>query len=560
MTRITRIVLILLLLLGGLLGMVWISSRPLLHPGQALFPLQRFSEQVHAAAASSIPDKYDYLMQVLHWRTDDLRRATATPGELMALAELNRALDQVVLVAAAVDPLDRPGLNLVMRQEVGTIRKATTSLILLPAQNPEVQRAMQAKLNSLEYLLNADGLSVQRINRIVGLVVPFPPEVARKAPGVIDAAGKPGFLEQALLPFPRDGQGTFHTAYPLSGAHISVLCTSCHSAGYEKIPAECSACHAKAAPSPHYLGPCALCHNPTGWQNINFDHAMAGPDCQICHEFMRPAGHYVGQCSACHTAGTAWRQGVMSSHARLGVGSEACSSCHLKQAPAKHYGLKCDACHETSTWKPVQFDHAVAHATNCQSCHAKSRPDNHFPGQCSTCHEPGIDWKGASFNHANPDTLDCQSCHASVKPANHFSAQCSTCHEVGTTWKNVTFSHADPASLDCQSCHSGDRPARHYQAQCSTCHSSAAWTPATFNHKAMQATNCKSCHAGSAPAGHYSYQCSLCHTTSGWARGSFKHSFNLDHGGANGNCATCHPSGPPATDCKTCHAKRGGGD
>jgi hypothetical protein len=208
---------------------------------------------------------------------------------------------------------------------------------------------------------------------------------------------------------------------------------------------------------------------------------------------------------------------AMAGHGSLG--NQECSSCHLKQEPENHYALLCSACHDTSSWKPVRFDHAIAQATDCQSCHAKTRPDNHFPGQCSTCHSVAVDWRGAFFNHANPSTLDCRACHAAATPANHFTLQCSACHTAGTTWKSASFNHADPANLDCQACHAGDAPAQHYQLQCSTCH-----------------------------------------TPSGWPRGPFVHDqFDINHGGANGNCATCHPKGPPATDCITCHQKNASG-
>jgi hypothetical protein len=46
----------------------------------------------------------------------------------------------------------------------------------------------------------------------------------------------------------------------------------------------------------------------------------------------------------------------------------------------------------------------------------------------------------------------------------------------------------------------------------------------------------------------------MCHNTENWDDATFDHSFPMNHGGANGDCSTCHPSGAPAWTCENCHS------
>ena len=70
---------------------------------------------------------------------------------------------------------------------------------------------------------------------------------------------------------------------------------------------------------------------------------------------------------------------------------------------------------------------------------------------------------------------------------------------------------------------------------------------------AAGATDCLSCHRKDRPRNHFQGQCSLCHSTSAWKPAHFTHRFPLNHGGANGVCSTCHPSGTASYTCSACH-------
>ena len=472
MARLALIILIVLLVFGALLGGGWMSTHSVVQPGQIFFFLQRFTEQVHTILTLRSIDKLTYLLGVLDWRTDDMIRTTGKPTEIQSLAAFNQVLDEMALTASVVDYHDRPSINLEIKQRIENIRRSLAGFIIVPAQNPDAYKVMQVKLNSLERVLNSEGLSTTNVNRIVGVLVPIPAAVLSKYPGVIDPAGNPTFIQRLLVPFPKDPKGVFHTFFPWEGTHITLKCDSCHNGqGYGKIPSECNACHAQIIPAQHYISGCSTCHAPTAWKDGYFNHANPDQlDCQSCHEPVRPPGHAVGQCSTCHQPGGDWKSG--------------------------------------------SYNHPNPQSLDCKSCHEKIRPANHYPLQCSNCHQPGSGWKGASFNHADPAKLDCQSCHAAARPANHFAGQCSTCHTAGTAWKPAHFNHAAADATNCIGCHAGTAPGGHYSFQCSICHSPGSWQGAVFNHPFIMNHNgaggqCQKCHPAETPA----TDCRSCHET-----------------------------------------------
>ena len=100
------------------------------------------------------------------------------------------------------------------------------------------------------------------------------------------------------------------------------------------------------------------------------------------------------------------------------------------------------------------------------------------------------------------------------------------------------------------------RPANHFAGQCSACHNTAGWRGAQYNHQG--ARDCQNCH--NPPRNHYGGECKQCHTPAkAWNKANFSwHKFNMDHGGADGNCSTCHTRN--GTNCTSCHEAEEGDD
>src|SRR5204862_442085 len=86
-----------------------------------------------------------------------------------------------------------------------------------------------------------------------------------------------------------------HTDYPLRGAHVDVVCESCHAAGkpFRDAKKECIACHRKEEPHEGKLGrDCGSCHDESAWRHISYDHDKTA--------FPLRDKHAEAPCAACH--------------------------------------------------------------------------------------------------------------------------------------------------------------------------------------------------------------------------------------------------------------------
>jgi hypothetical protein len=358
-------------------------------------------------------------------------------------------------------------------------------------------------------------------------------------------------------------------AFKLTGSHRSVTCQKCHVGGlYKGTPKTCAACHTKPASHTSGFGiNCASCHSTKAWLPASFDHDKAA--------FKLTGSHRSVTCQKCHVGG-------------LYKGTpKTCAACHTK--PASHtsgFGINCASCHSTKAWLPASFDHNKA---------AFKLTGAHGSVTCQRCHIGGL-YKGT------PKT--CSACHKT--PASHgdFGTACASCHST-KAWLPASFDHAKSAfpltgahqSVTCQKCHVGGlykgtpktcsachkTPASHgdFGTACASCHSTKAWLPASFDHAksafpltgAHRSVTCQKCHVGglykgtpktcaschTKPASHtsaFGINCASCHTTTAWRPATYSgpHTFPMNHHGAGGVCAKCHPSTFASYSCASCHS------
>ncbi len=106
------------------------------------------------------------------------------------------------------------------------------------------------------------------------------------------------------------------TSFPLTGAHTTVACASCHTTGYVGTSTECKSCHQsdydKTTNPSHtaakFPTDCATCHKTTAWIPSTFNHTTYFPitngnhnvSCITCHT--TPTNYTVFTCvtAACH--------------------------------------------------------------------------------------------------------------------------------------------------------------------------------------------------------------------------------------------------------------------
>jgi cytochrome c1 len=139
------------------------------------------------------------------------------------------------------------------------------------------------------------------------------------------------------------------TGFPLTGAHVSVSCASCHVGGrYAGTPTDCYSCHKTdytGTTNPNHVAAqfptdCSLCHTTAGWSGATFNHTW----------FPIYSGSHAGK----------WT---------------TCGDCHVN--PANFAAFSCITCHQhdASTVVPEHSGvrNFVYNATSCYGCHPTGR-------------------------------------------------------------------------------------------------------------------------------------------------------------------------------------------
>ncbi len=393
------------------------------------------------------------------------------------------------------------------------------------------------------------------------------------------------------------------TAFVLTGAHTSLTCISCHSAGYVNTPSTCYACHQtdfQGTTNPNHATNnfsqvCTGCHTTTAWLPSTFNHSTTA--------FALTGAHTLLTCISCHSAGYVNTP-------------SACYACHQTDFQGatnpnhvtNNFSQVCTGCHTTTAWLPSTFNHSTtafaltgAHTSlTCISCHSAGYVNT--PSTCYACHQ--TDFTATT----NPNHV-----------TNNFSQVCTSCHTT-TAWLPSTFNHSTTAfaltgahtSLTCISCHSAgyvntptacyachqtdftattnpNHVTNNFSQVCTGCHTTTAWLPSTFNHSttafaltgAHTSLTCISCHSAgyvNTPTACYachqtdftattnpnhvtnnfSQVCTGCHTTTAWLPSTFNHSttaFALTGAHTTLTCISCHSAGylNTPTACYACH-------
>jgi hypothetical protein len=405
------------------------------------------------------------------------------------------------------------------------------------------------------------------------------------------------------------------TQFPLTGAHTTVACISCHANGFVGTSTACVDCHltdfnSSVNPSHPALGlstDCVQCHTTQpGWSPATFSihnsyyqlngaHAIIANDCAACHN-----GNYnntPNTCMACHQ-------------------SDYNATTDPNHQTAQ-FPTDCASCHSETAWQPSTFNHDGQYFPiysgkhqgtwmQCNECH--TNPSNYAEFTCVTCHQ-------------NPETNDV---HNGIPGYIYQSNACFACHPTGDA--DVVFDHNTTqfpltgahVSVDCISCHSNgfqgtstacvDCHMNDFSASvnpnhvtlglptdCASCHTTApGWAPATFAihnqyyplngaHAAI-ANDCATCHGGNYAqtpntcaachnddylattnpnhvAAQFPNDCASCHSEQNWVPSSFNHDgqyFPIYSGSHNGQwvqCIDCHsnPSNYAQAVCISCH-------
>jgi hypothetical protein len=362
-----------------------------------------------------------------------------------------------------------------------------------------------------------------------------------------------------------------NSIFPLTGAHITTECISCHANGYAGTPTICFACHEpdfdqSVNPNHNVLGipnDCITCHttNP-GWQPAAFpihnnyypligEHIPIANDCNSCH-----SGDYNSTpnvCSGCHM--DKYNQSTNPDHDAIAIPTD------------------CETCHTPSpNWQPASFPihnnyYALtgAHLTIANDCYTCHQGDyNNTPNVCVGCHLSDYNQTTNPDHDAIGIGTDCAMCHTTNpgwQPASfpihnqywpltgaHVNVDCYSCHE----------GNYNSTPNTCAGCHMDDylgttdpnHAAAGFPTTCEECHTTVAWVPSTFDHDGQYFpiysgshngvwNTCSQCHPN--PSNFSVFTCTTsCHPqgeTDSQHDGVSGYSYNSDA------CYACHPTG-----------------
>jgi hypothetical protein len=204
-------------------------------------------------------------------------------------------------------------------------------------------------------------------------------------------------FDQIIFTADQHNQGRFR----LEGGHLATPCIACHRKtgnwNFREIGIRCVDCHKdihKGQINPKYYpeSNCTVCHKPSRWNNIVYDHSVTG--------FPISGKHASIACGACHFKPDSAGQ-VFQKFSGL---STACTSCHpddhFKQFDDKGV-TDCQKCHNFEKWKIDHFDHNTTafkldgkhQNVPCIKCHKKitNGPSTYVlykirEWKCENCH------------------------------------------------------------------------------------------------------------------------------------------------------------------------------
>lgn len=229
------------------------------------------------------------------------------------------------------------------------------------------------------------------------------------------------------------------TKFPLTGAHKTVTCESCHpemKAGQSahKVDRECKSCHK----SPH-LGKlpdtCDKCHNTDDWRPADgFDHNRDS-------KFKLSGKHQQVGCFVCHT-----------DMGFKGLPMQ-CEGCHSDYHKGAWGPVGCNQCHSEARWR---IERGVLNFASLHNWGDVVLGGQHSKLACEVCHSPNPRFLMSGF------TGECNTCHVDV----HLGArgqECWRCHSQWQ-WLPAQFNHNTTGFplygthrlVACAECHKGN--------------------------------------------------------------------------------------------------------
>ena len=315
-------------------------------------------------------------------------------------------------------------------------------------------------------------------------------------------------------------------AFPLTGAHASVACASCHANRvYKGLSfSSCTSCH-KDRHQPTFGPVCSTCHTTDAWKTTKIDHGRT--------VFPLVGRHALAACASCH------KQGAM----RVKPRSDTCAACHV-DVHRGTFKQDCKSCHNEGGFAKAPFDHSQTRFP---------LEGKHAPIACAACHKtmiPGATPTARRVADFRGLGTSCVSCHADVH-GGELGVACESCH-TASTFEVTRYTHqrlpdffgGQHAPVTCGGCHTASDGGP--VAALTRVPVPVAGASAVNRRFKTTSTTCVSCHKD-VHLGQVGLECQGCHTVQDvkFATRGFPHgttAFPLTGAHARVACALCHKS------------------
>jgi hypothetical protein len=273
-----------------------------------------------------------------------------------------------------------------------------------------------------------------------------------------------------------------HSSWPLTGAHATAQCDSCHhptpedrksgrGGSYRGVPRNCGGCHDDAHLGQFRLKQpvfeCDKCHSTQTYKIPSFDHqAMTG--------WGLTGAHAKVECAKCH--GTANVSGERPT-TRWRLASRECNFCH-----ANPHEPKSTAAVPASRGSTAMLLASVADVTPTPGAIPSSAPSTAAPIRSPAPATPPP--RGASPRKSFTEVVPCSACHSTAWKARDATATGDVKFDHSTTGFPLTGQHihapctschnGQPLKRACVSCHEDFHRGR-LQQSCDNCHIPAGW-------------------------------------------------------------------------------------
>ncbi len=230
---VTCLILFMILMLGLSADLALAEAAPF-QPDQAIYSLQLLAEQSLVKLNPDPGSRADFALDLLTRRITDLKNASGAAAEIPALSRLDQALDETAQELAPVLPPHATALRQRSILLLNDLQYVIASLAVAPKKDATTYGRVQLKATSFLIILSDPSRPLSALlTQLNATGTPVPQEAPTPTRDPIATATivPPANVDPHIVAFQPGSGGAEHAFWPLTGAHQSLDCQTCHTPG-----------------------------------------------------------------------------------------------------------------------------------------------------------------------------------------------------------------------------------------------------------------------------------------------------------------------------------------